>query len=403
MRSRSSRLTMTTSAAMVSGLLALASVGTAYAQGAAAQPAGPAKPPAATPAQPAGAAKPAAAQPAGAAKPAQPGGAAKPEPPKKQLTEAQKKAEAKKLYKEAEAKFDKGEYKDALPLYRQADEHVPGAPPKYKIALSLDKMGGQVPETVAAWQAFLDAKPDPEKFKDKIAEAQGRIDSLKKTPAKVKIATVPENPPNLKVSVDDGPPQSVRELSIPPGRHKLTVSADGFATATQEVEVSFAETRDVSVPLTEKAPEPTPVAVPPPVEPPPGPVEPVQPPPEPRSPVPAYVTLGLAGVGVVVGTIFGISALGAKSDFEAEPTTENADAVDRNALIADMSFAVALTFGVTGAVLLFSADDAPEAPAAPAEPAAPPAGAKKRSPIKKAFVAPFVGPTGGGAAARFTF
>ncbi|MBM4376164.1 MAG: PEGA domain-containing protein, partial [Deltaproteobacteria bacterium] len=38
-------------------------------------------------------------------------------------------------------------------------------------------------------------------------------------------------------------------------------------------------------------------------------------------------------------------------------TEDNAQKAERNALIADMSFGVALTFGITGAVLLFSGGD----------------------------------------------
>lgn len=444
MRSRSSRLTINTSAAVLSGLLALASSSPASAQGAkpaqppapaaaqpagaaakpaapaapaaAAQPAGAAAKPAApaapaAPAQPAGAAaKPAApaapaaaAQPAGAAAQpaAKPGdkpaaAAAAPEKPKKPLTEKQKKDAAKKAYKEAEGKFEKGDFAGALPLYREADEMVPGAPPKYKIAQSLDKLG-QVVEAVAAYQAYLDAKPDPEKFKDQIADANTRMDALKKTPAKVKVAVVPETAPSVKITVD-GAPQTGPELALTPGKHQIKVVAEGFQEATQDVEVNFAESRDISVTLTEAPPPPPPppavAEVPPP---PPAPVAPPPPPPEPRSPVPAYVTLGLAGAGAVVGTIFGVMALGAKSDFDAEPTVENADAVDRNALIADMSYAVAITFGITGAVLLLSGDDAPPAQQAALVPT------KPRTAKKKAFIAPYVGPTGGGAAARFTF
>ncbi|KYF62549.1 PEGA domain-containing protein, partial [Sorangium cellulosum] len=335
---------------------------------------------------------PAAAAPAKAAEPAATVTTTK---PKKPLTEKQKKDEAKKLYKEAETRFDKGEYAVAADLYRQADEHVPGAAPKYKLALSLDKQG-LAAEAVAAWQSFLDSKPDAEKFKDKITEAQGRIEALKKTPAKVRVATTPETPQGLKIAID-GVAQTGTELSVPPGKHTLTVSAEGFADASQEIEVSFAETRDVSVTLTPQAPPPVaatpvqppappPATTPPPAQPPP-PAAPV----EPRSPVPAYVTLGLAGAGVVVGTIFGVQALSAKSDFDKDPTTKTADRVDRNALIADMSFAVALTFGVTGAVLLLSDDTSAETKTAAS------------SMKKKAFVAPFVSPTGGGAAARFTF
>jgi hypothetical protein len=116
--------------------------------------------------------------------------------------------------------------------------------------------------------------------------------------------------------------------------------------------------------------------------------------------VPAYVTLGLAGAGAVVGTVFGVMALGSKSKFNETPTVENADATDRNALISDMSFAVALTFGVTGAVLLLS-NDAPAEPKA-AHHAGPQKVAKKSS-MPRGFIAPYVGPTGGGAAAFLTF
>ncbi|WP_437307551.1 PEGA domain-containing protein [Sorangium sp. So ce388] len=431
MRSRSGRLTMLTSAAMVSGLLTLTNVSPASAQtGPAAPPAGkpaaqapagaaptmaPAKPAApaaqAAPTTPAptatGTTPPAAgatgSTPTAAGTPATatPGKTGEPAAtvtttkPKKPLTDKQKKDEAKKLYKEAEARFEKGEYTTAADLYRQADEYVPGAAPKYKLALSLDKQG-LATEAVAAWQAFLDSKPDAEKFKDKITEAQGRVEALKKTPAKVRVATAPDAPQGLKIAVD-GVAQAGKELSVPPGKHTLTVSAEGFVDSSQEIEVTFAETRDVSVTLTPKPPEPVAAAPAQPATPPPATTPPpVQTPPpaapvEPRSPVPAYVTLGLAGAGVVVGTIFGIQALSAKSDFDDSPTTKTADRVDRNALIADMSFAVALTFGVTGAVLLLSDDTPAETKAA-------------ASSVKKnAFVAPFVSPTGGGAAARFTF
>ena len=60
---------------------------------------------------------------------------------------------------------------------------------------------------------------------------------------------------------------------------------------------------------------------------------PPPPPPPPRSNVPAYVTLGLAGAGVVVGAVFGGLALQSKSNFNKNPTTDNADTTDRNALI----------------------------------------------------------------------
>jgi hypothetical protein len=105
--------------------------------------------------------------------------------------------------------------------------------------------------------------------------------------------------------------------------------------------------------------------------------------------VPAYVTLGLAGAGIAVGTVFGVMALNDKSDFDDNPTTDKADEVERNALISDMAFGVALTLGITGVVLLTSSDDEPEA--------------KQTASKDKLVVAPFVTPKAGGAAARWTF
>ena len=72
---------------------------------------------------------------------------------------------------------------------------------------------------------------------------------------------------------------------------------------------------------------------------------------------PAYVTLGVAGVSTIVGTYFGIRALGAKSDYNDHPTSAGADKVENSALVADMAFGVAITLGVTGIVLLTAPDE----------------------------------------------
>jgi hypothetical protein len=83
--------------------------------------------------------------------------------------------------------------------------------------------------------------------------------------------------------------------------------------------------------------------------------------------VPAYVTGGLAIVSAGIGTVFGILALNDKSDFDKNPTSSTADNGDQHALICDMAFGVALTFGVTSAVLFLTKDEPP--PAAASTPA----------------------------------
>src|SRR5262245_15052912 len=117
MRSRFEGLTFRCTAALMSGLLALSSVTPALAQG---------KPGKAATTKAAPAGKPA---PAAAAAPAK--GA--------KLTDKQKKEEAKKKYKEGQELFGKNDFAGALAAYKEADDLVPGAAPKHKIAVCLDK------------------------------------------------------------------------------------------------------------------------------------------------------------------------------------------------------------------------------------------------------------------------
>jgi tetratricopeptide (TPR) repeat protein len=375
MRSRFEGLSFRCTAAMMSGLLALSTVAPAFAQGKQKQP---------------GAAAAAGAAAGGKATAAPGKGAAK----DRKLTDKQKKDEAKKKYKEGGELLQKEDFAGALAAYQEADDLVPGAAPKHKIAVCLDKMN-KVQEAIDAYQKFLDANPDADKFKDQITDSKARIDALKKSPAKVKVATDPAAPPGLKISVD-GQAKTGTEFTVEPGHHMITASADNFDTAAQEFDVKFAESKDLQMKLT-AATKPPPAAV---VAPPPPPAvaaKPAEPTPpsEPRSNVPAYVTLGLAVVGAGVGTVFGIQALGSKSDYNKAPTRDGLDKVERQSLLADMSYAVALTFGVTGVVLLLSNDEP-----------APKQGMKNKpatAAIKKTVVAPYVTPTGGGAAALVRF
>ena len=303
------------------------------------------------------------------------------QPKKAAAAEEDPKEGAKKAYGEASKLFKEEKYEEALPLFQKADNLYPGAAPKHKIAICLDKLG-RTEEAVAAYRVFIDSEPG-EKYADRVAEAEKRIDELQATmPATVTVVVGPEGVAGAQITVDGNPVES-NELSLMAGEHTVVVSAEGYQPVTEVVTVKGGEKKNLELTL-------APMAAPPP---PPEPTTPPPPPPPPEedgghSNIPAYVTLGIAGAGVILGTIFGIQALGAKSDFDEDPTVENADDAERAALIADMSFGVALTFGITGAVLLFSGgdDDASEE-AASAMPE----------------LLPMAGPKGGGVAATWKF
>jgi tetratricopeptide (TPR) repeat protein len=328
--------------------------------------------------------QPAAPPPKAAPPPAKP---AKPAPPGKGGAPASPdpKEEAKKAWEEGQTKFEAGDYQGALEAYQRADTLYPGAAPKHKIALSLDKLG-KAREAIAAYKVFVDSSPG-EKFAEKVAESNKRIGELEATlPAVINVKIAPENLKGVAITVDGNPMQGTR-LEVSAGEHTVVVTAEGHEPATQSVTVKGDEQRELAVtlkPVVKAAPKPVPV-------------------PEEEegggSNVPAYVTLGIAGAGVVLGVVFGVLALQAKNDFDekvetpgTDPAelTDLADSAERSALIADMSFGVALTFGITGIVLLFSnAGDDDEGDEVEEE---------------EAFhVTPYGGPQGAGVTAGFTF
>jgi hypothetical protein len=154
------------------------------------------------------------------------------------------------------------------------------------------------------------------------------------------------------------------------------------------VEVTYGEKKEITLNLTAKPAEVAKNDKPPP------PPEKTEPPKKSGSKVPAIITLSLAGAGAIVGGVFGGLALKSKSDFEKTPTQDLYDTTERDALIADMSFGVAITFGVTGVVLLITSggEDADKD--------------KDKDKEKKAeqpFFTPWAGPTGAGAVGGFTF
>jgi len=306
--------------------------------------------------------------------------------PAKPLTPDQKKAEAKKAFEEGGKKFDAGDFAGAYDAFKKADEFVPGAVPKFRMAESLDK-ANDVPGAIKAYQDFLDSTPPADKHQARIDTAKQRIEALKKSPADVKVNVTPATA-TLAV---DGAAQTGNPLKVPPGKHTITAKAEGYLDGSADVDVGMGEKKEITINLAAKPPE---VAKGPDNGKPPGGETP--PPEKPKkggSKVPAIITLSLAGAGAIVGGVFGGLALKSKSDFEKTPTQDLYDQTERDALIADMSFGVAITFGVTGVVLLLTSNG-DEAPAADKD---------KKAEGPKPFFAPWAGKTGAGAVGGVTF
>jgi hypothetical protein len=63
------------------------------------------------------------------------------------------------------------------------------------------------------------------------------------------------------------------------------------------------------------------------------------------------VLTAVGAVGLVAGTVFGFMALSRQSDFDAAPSLSAADEGEAFALVADISFGVALAGGIAAIVL----------------------------------------------------
>ena len=168
-----------------------------------------------------------------------------------------------------------------------------------------------------------------------------------------------------------------------PGAHEVKGGAPGFKTATATVQLPDGGNSAVSLVL---EPDPSAAGASPPagattaaIASPsaPGTSTPAGSAPAPNR-VPAFVAFGIGGVGIAVGSVFGIMALGTKSSLDNAcvnkvcPATSQSDidALSTRATISNIGFAVGVVGVAVGAVLLVTAHGTEAPPAAATSPAA---------------------------------
>jgi hypothetical protein len=270
---------------------------------------------------------------------------------------------AKKHYADGEKKFKGGDFSGALAEFQAANDIKSTPQAERYLGLCEDSLGHL--QAADAWyEKFL--AHVPEKMATQGDEIRKRDGEIKTFPGKVHVDS---NPLGAAVTIDGKPQASPTptDVDLPPGTHTLRLTAQGRLPAEKQIDVPFASSQTVTADL-EVEPAPAPPSPPEPVATAaPAAVASPPPPPQPHSKVPAFVTGGLAVAAAGVGTVFGVLALNDKKDFDKNPTTQTADNGDTHALIADMAFGVALTFGVTSAVLFLTKDEQPSPPPATAK------------------------------------
>ncbi len=306
-------------------------------------------------------------------------------------------AAAKKHYGEGERLFKAGDLAGALPEFKQANDIKATAHVERYIGLCEDGLGHY--KAAAEWYDKFLAHV-PEKLAAQGDELKKRSAELRSMPGKVHVES---NPPGASVSIDDKAQTSPTpmDVELAPGSHSIKLAASGRVATTKAVDVEFASSQTVTADLVADAspapaaPVAAPIAVAVATSAPAAALAPTEPA-ESRSKVPAFVTGGLAIAAAGVGTVFGIIALGDKSNFDKNPTTATADSGDTHALIADMAFGVAVTFGVTSAVLFLTRDE-PAATASTTRHTTTAKATDAKPAAMKITPTPIVGPHTGGA------
>jgi hypothetical protein len=212
---------------------------------------------------------------------------------------------------------------------------------------------------VEARDAFLAAarfprKPDePDVFTLARAEGQAGADRLAQRIATLvfSVAGVSDSAP-LRVAVD-GVEITADTARLPrkvnPGRHVVLVASSGFRTARVEVTAAEGQEQRVAVQLHPLPPDEA------------GEAEPAAA--SAPSKVPAFITLGVGGVGVVVGTVFGVMALGDANSLKGQTGCPSScpgsaqpqiDTLHRDQWLSDTGLAVGVVGLGIGAVLLLT-------------------------------------------------
>ncbi|HTJ84074.1 MAG TPA: hypothetical protein VL400_20280 [Polyangiaceae bacterium] len=328
------------------------------------------------------------------------------------------KATARQLGVEGQEALDRKDFKTAEDRYKRADQlfHAP------TIALGLARAYAGTGKYVAAQETYnrliREGAPAgaPPAFQKAVEDAKAEVGAVSAKIGSVVISVTGADSP--KVTLDDQPFSTAAlgvKRPVDPGTHVVKATADGYKPAEAKFVVSEAGTATASLAL-EKDPNavvaPAGSGVPA--------ATPAAAGPQGEQPHPGvdvgtqggssnktigFVALGVGGVGLVVGAITGIMAIGKHSDLDKACTDgkctddkkSDVDSYNTIGTISTVGFIVGGVGVAAGAILLLTAPKEGHA----ASVSQPLVATPKRPAPSRGFVSPYVGPASVGAIGRF--
>jgi serine/threonine-protein kinase len=232
-------------------------------------------------------------------------------------------AAAQALFDEGRKLMNEGKYVQACPKLAESQKLDPGAGTLINLAACYEKAG----QTASAWATYKEAIPESDKSnrKEWATKARQRAAALEPTLSKM-IVNVPDSARTAGLVVKrDGQEVGSGEwgtaIPVDPGAHTMEASAPGRKPWSSMAQVGKAnDTVTVSIPLLEPLPAAAPTTKPE-TTPSQSAAASTKPPPaEPESSggssqrTIGFVVGGVGVVGLAVGAVFGLQAMGTKND-----------------------------------------------------------------------------------------
>jgi hypothetical protein len=269
---------------------------------------------------------------------------------------------ARSHYNMGKTLYEQGNFAESLAEFQAAYDAKPH-PIVLKSIAECQVMVGSIPDAIRTLEQFLETS----KVADK-KTVQKRIKDLRQMIVSLNILSIPEK---ASIIIDGNEIEQVTPTTIPLnlGEHEIVFNLKDYKPFSKKVKLKTAGTSETI--LVDFVLEGTPLVAPEPLAP-----EPLAPEesesdtdeePEPLLPVKEdknsggphssfWACAAIAGVGLISGTVFGTMALTDEDDYNKTPTEAKKDAGERNGIIADVSFGVAIAAAVTGTIILLMLD-----------------------------------------------
>jgi hypothetical protein len=248
-------------------------------------------------------------------------------------------AAAEALFNQGREALDKGDYAAACKLFRESDRLDPAPGTKLNLADCEERRG----RVATAWELFRATLQELPESDDRHAIAEQRVVALEMRLARLTMRLAPGAPAGTTVKVGDlelGSSSFGIALPLDPGKHRLVVSAPGFAPRSFDVELAEGKAKAITVGPGEKS----------------GSVSAGTPsvPGEPNrgsdgtgNKTLGYVLGGVGVLGLTVGTVTGIILLGKKSTAEdhCDDATQTCQPEGRDANESGRALAPVSTIG----------------------------------------------------------